>query len=226
MSARYPIFLDLGHKPVLIVGGGALALQKLRTLVPTGADVTVVAPELRGSWPTSEDATRFRLVLRPYETRDLTGQQLVFAATDDPDLNHRIVAQARVQRILANAVDDPAWCDFYTPAVLRRGQITVAVSTGGGFPGVTRALREVLEEWLPEGDDGLIGKLFALRAALRNSGRSPAERSAALHKLIDGFKAEYLRPTQREHEAKPTRATTQDLPTFPPTSTALMALHG
>jgi precorrin-2 dehydrogenase / sirohydrochlorin ferrochelatase len=204
MTTRYPIFLDVERKPVLIVGGGSLALQKLTTLQPSHAVVTIIAPELRGQWPDPAAAPGYTWVRRRYEPGDLTEQRLVFAATDDPEVNHRIVAEARERGILANAVDDPAWCDFYTPAVVRRGRVTLAVSTDGGFPGVSRAVRETLEEWLPEQDDALIDALFALRTALRQSSLSARTRSAALRTLVANFKREYLTPRPR-HPKLPER---------------------
>lgn len=192
MSAWYPVFLDLCHKRVLIAGGGQLALQKLHSLESADADVTVVAPELRGDW--LGESGKFQWVRRGYRTEDLAGASLVFAATDDAALNHRVVAESRELGIPANAVDDTDWCDFYTPAIVRRGRVTFALSTDGGFPGVTRALRETLDAWLPPGDDGLMDALFALRQAVRRSEASPAKRTAALRALIAEFKVRYLNP--------------------------------
>jgi precorrin-2 dehydrogenase/sirohydrochlorin ferrochelatase len=182
----------LAHKTVLIVGGGNLAAQKLRTLAPTGADVIVVAPRIAPdclAWAGTGTLTTRR---RGFLPDDLRAAALVFAATDDAALNHAIVNLARAAGVLANAVDDPAYCDFHTPAVVRRGAVTLAISSDGRFPGITRAVREVLEEWLPEQDDALLDALIALRHELRASHRSPAERACVLRDLIAKFRDEYL----------------------------------
>lgn len=194
MSQLYPVFLKLEGKTVLIVGGGRLAVQKLRTLRETGARAVVIAPRLRPALWCAIPGVQVTLVHRAWRRADLAGAGLVFAATGDAALNHRIVHLARRAGIPANAVDDPAHCDFYTPSVLRRGAVTLALSTGGKFPGVSKALRETLEAWLPPRDDGLVEGMLAMRRAIQASGRSAAGRTLALRDLLRRFKAEYLDP--------------------------------
>ena len=127
--------MKLSGRTVLIAGGGKLARQKLATLEPTGADVVVAAPRIDRHGLDWRGAGRLTLLTRPYGCDLLEGCALVFAATDDPAVNRRIVADAGARGILANAVDDPEFCDFYTPAVARRAGVTIAISTAGGFPG-------------------------------------------------------------------------------------------
>jgi siroheme synthase-like protein len=194
MPRLFPVFLKLEHKTVLIVGGGRLARQKLRTLAPAGANVRLVAPEIAAEclqWPGSGT---FEALRRPFAAEDLESADLVFAATGDAEFNHRVVELARAAGLLANAVDDPGHCDFFTPAVVRRGTLTLAVSSDGRLPGLTRAVRELLEEWLPERDDGLMEALVAARAELRASRFDSAARAAALRGLIARFRDEYLDP--------------------------------
>ena len=191
MRNLYPVFLKLQGKSVLIAGGGNLAVQKLATLEPTGANVTVVAPRLDSRLLDWGGAGQVTLAARRYGPDLLEGTSLVFAATDDPELNHRIVADAADRGIIANAVDDPEFCDFFTPAVVRRGAVTVALSTGGGFPGLARALREVLEAWLPDKHAPLLRELFALRDRLRR-GLEPERRREALSSLIREVQERYL----------------------------------
>lgn len=194
--------MKLSGKTVLIAGGGKLARQKLATLEPTGADVIVAAPSIdpRGTdWRGFKwlSAGRLTLLTRAYGRDLLEGCSLVFAATNDPTVNRRIVADAEARGILANAVDDPDFCDFYTPAVVRRPGATVAISTSGGFPGFSGALREILELWLPDGDGAVLEDLFELRNALRQT-LDPEKRREALGELIEGVKKRYLEPTSRE----------------------------
>ncbi|HEX7926209.1 MAG TPA: bifunctional precorrin-2 dehydrogenase/sirohydrochlorin ferrochelatase [bacterium] len=195
MASLYPLFLNLEHKTVLIVGGGTLAAQKLRTLAPTGAHVMLVAPHIAPETLALLEAGGHRFAERRFAPTDLDSVDMVFAATDTPETNHGIVALARDRGILANAVDDPAFCDFYTPAVVRRGLVSVAISTDGRFPGVTRALREVLDEWLPKSDETLVAALADLREELRAANVAPAQRATALRTLIAQFRDRYLRPT-------------------------------
>lgn len=179
---------------MLIVGGGKQATQKLHTLEDTGAHVTVVAPALRPGFPRELPGARLAVVQRAYRRADLKGMHLVIAATDDSELNRRIFGQAQTAGITANAVDDPDCCDYYTPSVLRRGAVTLAFSTSGRFPGVSRALRETLQAWLPAQDGGLLRELFSLRTALRRSSHGAAVRRRALRGLIERFKKDYLEP--------------------------------
>jgi siroheme synthase-like protein len=194
MPQLCPLYLKLEGKIVLIVGGGEVALQKWRTLRETGAAVTVVAPAFHPELARAAAPGRPRLVRRAFRPSDLEGVRLVFAATDDPALNHRVCEAAGRAGILANAVDDPAHCDFYTPAVFRRGALALAISTSGNFPGLSRALREALEAWLPEADEHLLNELLALRGAVRNGGATSATRAEALRGLLERFKEDYLNP--------------------------------
>ena len=201
---------------MLIAGGGKLARQKLATLEPTGADVLVAAPWVDEQALDWHGRGRITLSARPYGSDLLTGKSLVFAATDDAALNHRIVAEARERGIPANAVDDPEHCDFITPSVVRRGEVTVAVSTGGGFPGFAKALREVLEVWLPARDSLLLRDLYALRDGLRRQ-LNPARRQKALKELILAVKRRYLQPQANQNqsgaESQPGIAAASSIPT-------------
>ena len=200
METLYPIFLNLLGKKVLIVGGGRLAVQKLDSLEGSGARLHVVAPRIR--LEICQRVRRTNLHPRPYVAGDLTGAVLVFAATDDEPLNRRIVADAEVAGILANAVDDPAHCAFYTPSILRRNGFVMAISSSGRFPGACKALRETLETWLPKEDEALLEELFALRERVTREVTDAAERSAALRELIAQFKRTYLEhPPAREPAA-------------------------
>jgi siroheme synthase-like protein len=208
MSALVPIWLKLDAECVLVVGGGNIARQKLHGLAPTGARVRLVAPQIAAGLAAAFPPERLERHARAFRVHDLRGVALAFGATDDPAVNRRVVEAARRRGIPANAVDDPAFCDFYTPAVLRRHGLELAISSGGGFPGLTRAVREVLEAWLPpEHEDALAG-LFALRRALLASPLGPDERGRVLRELARRIAADYLQPAP----ADPDSATTAPLP--------------
>jgi siroheme synthase-like protein len=141
---HYPIFLNLKDRPVLIIGGGKVALRKARGLVEAGARVTVVAPE----WLPEFDSLPVRIVPRRFRASDLAGALLVFAATDDRLTNHRIGIAAKGKGVFANIADCAAECDFVVPSRVHRGNVQIAVSTGGTNPRISAALRKKLEEVL------------------------------------------------------------------------------
>lgn len=186
--------MNLAQCSVLIVGGGNLARQKLATLAATGADVTVAAPMLREDLADWGGHGRLTLLRQPYGVALLRGQTIVFAATDDPVLNHQVVSDARAAGIPVNAVDDPQFCDFFTPSVVRRGPFTLAISSAGAFPGACKALRETLELLLPEADNPALASLMALRARLRADPALAERRGAALKALAARFYEAYLHP--------------------------------
>jgi siroheme synthase-like protein len=142
--AHYPIFLDLNHRSILVVGAGKVALRKTRGLLDAGALVTVVAPF---SLPDFESLP-VRLIRRRFRTADLDGAVLVFAATDDRLVNRRIGVVAKRRGILANIADSAAECDFVVPARLTRGNVQIAISTGGQSPRLAADLRRKLEAFI------------------------------------------------------------------------------
>ena len=187
---------------MLLVGGGAVAWQKLQTLEPSGANVLVAAPRFDATFAAKDvgwtgDGQLVRLPLA-FSPEMLSGMSLVIAATDDPALNHRVVELARGRGIWANAVDDPAYCDFYTPAVIRRGVFTLALGSDGGFPGLVRALRRVLELWLPAQDEPLLRKLVTLRRRLLQALPDAQQRQQALRQVAEQVEEQYLAPAVRE----------------------------
>lgn len=194
MALLYPLSLKLAGRRVLIVGGGTLARRKLAGLEPTGALVRLVAPDLAPGLGEGWPPERLQVCCRPFRADDLIGCTLAIGATDDPAVNRRVVETARGLGILANAVDDPGHCDFYMPAVLRRHGLELAVSTGGAFPGLTRAMREVLEAWLPESHHDALEGLYALRRALLESPLGPEERGRVLRRLARALSEQYLAP--------------------------------
>jgi siroheme synthase-like protein len=138
----YPIYLDLHGRPCLVVGGGPIATGKVRGLIEAGAQVTVVSPEA-GEAITAWEAEHVVVwQRRPFEAADLDGQFLVYAATDDRDLNARIYRLAEQAGRVANAVDDLDHCNFIAPAIVREGPVQVAVSTAGTSPALAKQIRD------------------------------------------------------------------------------------
>lgn len=144
MTDLLPLFLNLAGRPVLLVGGGAVAAAKLTQLVATGAEVRVVAPEIRGEIIDSG----VRIQRRPFDESDLDGVWLVIAAAL-PEVNRAVADAAHRRRLFVNAVDDPANASAYLSGVVRREGVTLAISSRGDAPGLTGLLREALDAVLP-----------------------------------------------------------------------------
>jgi len=140
----YPVFLDLKDRPVLVVGAGKVALRKVRGLLEAGARVTVVAPE----WEPEFESLPVRLVRRRFRAGDLGNCILVFAATDDRLTNHRIGIAAKGKGVFANIADSAGECHFLVPARVQRGNVQIAISTGGENPRLSSGLRAKLDEIL------------------------------------------------------------------------------
>lgn len=171
----YPIFLDVQRRPVLIVGGGHVALEKIGKLVDHGADVTVIAPDLIPEVRAFVDAGQARWEPREFRDGDTEGAFLVMVATDNGAVNRTVANEARARNILVNAADDAANCDFILPALVRRGEIAIASSTGGSSPAMARWLRERLDEFMS--DDLLV--LADLLAEVRREARAGDRECAA-----------------------------------------------
>jgi precorrin-2 dehydrogenase/sirohydrochlorin ferrochelatase len=143
MSATYSLEVRLDGRTCVVVGGGAVAARKAKALAAAGAGVHVVAPEID---PAIRELPGVKCLAAPYDVSVLGGAALVFACTDDAEVNARVARDARAVGAWANVADDPVDCDFFGPAVLERGDLRVAVSTGGASPHLAAALRDRLGE--------------------------------------------------------------------------------
>jgi len=143
----YPITLIHLHRVrCLVVGGGKVAARKAAGLLAAEAQVVVISPVLCEQLELLAERGDVQVMRRGYRSGDLEGTFLVIAATDDPDVNHRVWEEAQARGILINAVDDPEHCTFIAPAVVRQGPLTLAISTGGRCPALARHLREQFEQ--------------------------------------------------------------------------------
>lgn len=162
----YPVLLDLAGRPVVVVGGGRVAERKVLGLLEAGAPVRLVSPEATDRLRAVAAAGRLAWERRPFRPGDLEGAALAFAATDRREVNAAVRAEAHAAGVPCNVADDPDACDFQVPSVVRRGELLIAISTGGASPLVARRLRETLEarfgpEWAP-----YLDLLAALRQAV------------------------------------------------------------
>ena len=141
MSSFYPIFLQLKNKRCIIVGGGEVAERKAMSLLEHEADVEIVSEALCPALAQLAAEGKVQHRRRPYSYGDLAEAVLAIAATDDPAINSGVADEARERRIPVNIVDNPGMSDFIVPSLLRRGDLSVAVSTAGKAPALSRKLR-------------------------------------------------------------------------------------
>lgn len=179
--AYFPFFMDLEGKKGLIVGGGTTALRKAEKLLPYGPELTVASPEL---CPELRDLPGLELLRRPFELAMLEGRFFVIAATDDRSLNHQIAALCRRRGILVNVVDDREACTFLFPALVKRGELSVGVSTGGSSPSAAIWLKEQIAGVLPEGMEEILAYLEGQRAQVRAMFPEEARRGEVLRALF------------------------------------------
>lgn len=167
----YPVFLALDRRRCVVVGGGPVAECRVDGLLAAGATVTVVSPTLTAALAALAAAGCITHEPRGYRPGDLAGFDLAFAATDTGDVNGAVAAEARQHGIWVNAADDPAHCTFILPALVRRGDLTVAVATGGTSPALARAIRDELEAHLTAEYATLAEIAAEVRRELRAAGR-------------------------------------------------------
>ena len=146
MPAYYPVCQNLPGKKCLVFGGGPIAEDKIAKLQSTGAQVTIVSPTVTPNLQAWAHRGDFQWQPREYQAGDMEGAFLSIAATNDRQVNHEIFQEAERLGVLINVVDDPEQGTFIAPAVVRRGQVTLAISTGGASPALARKLREALTE--------------------------------------------------------------------------------
>jgi len=144
----YPIYLNLKDRAVLLVGGGPVSAQKLKALLDCQASVHVVAPRVAPKIRRLARDGKIKWSARSYKIADMKGTALVIAATGNPSLQKRIAAGARSRSIWVNVVDVPPLCDFIAPAIVSRGEVQIAISTGGAAPALAKHLRKKLEALL------------------------------------------------------------------------------
>jgi uroporphyrin-III C-methyltransferase len=192
----YPVLLDLAGRPCVVVGGGAIAEAKVGPLVAAGARVTVIAPRLGSGLAPQHRAGRFAYVAREYQRGDLAGAFLVIGATDDPEVNHAVYAEAVAAGALINVVDDVPYCQFILPAILRRGDLTVAVSSSGRAPALAVRVRERLERELGDEYGRFLELAAELRTPLANAVPDFELRKAIWYRLVDSDVLALLRAGQ------------------------------
>lgn len=201
-----PVSVSLAGRPCVVIGGGAVAERKVETLLDLGARVTLISPALTARLRAVAAGGAVRHLGRRYRAGDLSGNSLVFIATDRDGVNAQVVRDARGMGLWVNAADDPTNCDFILPSVLRRGALAVAVSTDGASPAFARFVREELEQVVSRDYAAMLDIAAEVRLELRQKGRAASaeawrcaldgqfrglaatgEREAAKRRLLDSL---------------------------------------
>jgi len=182
-ASLFPMFLKLEGRTCLVVGADSVAEPKIRSLVDCDARVVVVAPLATATVKELAGRGELTWLPRAFASTDLDGVFLVVAATSSPEVNHAIYREAQARGILCNVVDDPPHCDFYYPAVVRRGQLQIAISTAGLSPALAQRIRKQLEEEFPHAYGPWLEELGRLRESLFRKSVDPEERRRLLHQM-------------------------------------------
>lgn len=179
----FPIFLKLAAKPCVVIGAGSIAESKIESLLQSEASIKVIAPEALPRVRAWADAGDLLWERREYRSGDLTGSFLVVAATATAEVNRAVYAEASAEGILCNAVDDPPFCDYYFPSVVRRGELQIAISTAGESPALAQRLRMEINQQLPLDTGEWLMELGRLRREVTSVEPIGEARKLLLHEL-------------------------------------------
>lgn len=181
----YPIFLDLKGKVILVVGGGRVAERKIEALLDCGAKIRIVSNRLTAGLSKLIKLCDLDCLCEEFQEKHLEGVFLVFAATDDMALNHRISAIAKEKGLLVNAVDQPPDCNFIVPSIVKKGNLQIAVSTSGKSPALARKLRQQLDKQFGNEYEKFLILMGCLRRKVLAKGMAQKENSRIFHEIVN-----------------------------------------
>jgi len=163
----FPAYFSLENRKILLIGGGAIALEKLEKLLDFSHDIHIIAEELSPNFLSLANKHSLTVEERCYETGDIDGFDIVIVATDTVELHKSIYEESRSSRILVNSVDNTAYCDFIFPSYIKRGDLTISVSTSGASPALAKRLRHYIEQLIPSQVEGFLAEMKALRKSMK-----------------------------------------------------------
>jgi len=199
MSTLFPMFMKLEGKRCLVVGAGNVGEPKIGGLIDTGARIQVIALQASATVRGWAQAGKIALELRAFAAEDLDGTFLAVVATASPALNGSIYREAQRRGVLCNVVDVPEYCDFYYAAVVRRGDLQIAISTNGQSPSLSQKLRQQLERQFGPGYAQWVAELGETRKLVLASDLDPERKRELLHSLAS---REALKAALAEASAK------------------------
>ncbi|MFH1216358.1 MAG: bifunctional precorrin-2 dehydrogenase/sirohydrochlorin ferrochelatase [Pseudomonadota bacterium] len=189
----FPISLDIRDRLCIVIGGGKVAARKVSALLASHGNVMVISPELDDELAALASEGSIQWMKREYRKGDLSGAFLVIAATDDSAVQQAIHSEAETGNILLNVADVPKWCNFILPATVRRGDLTISVSTAGKSPALAKQLRQNLEEEYPDDYDLLLQVLGRLRPIVLEMGFPHNKNKIIFEKLLHKDMIDWLR---------------------------------
>ena len=181
----FPVYLNLMGKRVVVIGGGEVAERKVTALMGTGASVVIVSPEVTSHLGSLAQASAIELIKRQYMPGDCENAALVMSATDDPNTSKAVWEEANRLGVLINTADQPDLCDFIMPAVVRRADLAVAISTGGVSPALSARLRQKISGMLGPEYERLLDLLGSVRPEIRRRIESEGDRKALHYRILD-----------------------------------------
>ena len=190
--SKYPIFLELSGRRVVVIGAGAVAVRKIQSLLAAGARVVVVAKGIDKALTALCQAKNIELIKSKYSKDYLAGAVLAIAATNDHKLNNQIYKDCQQLEVLCNVVDQPELCDFFVPAVVKRGDLQIAIVTEGHCPAYSGHLRKKLEEIFTDKHGEFLTELEVFRKKLTKEVPDLTRRKAILGRLVDDKSFEYF----------------------------------
>jgi siroheme synthase-like protein len=198
----YPIFLNLEHHRIVVIGGGEVAERKIESLLDTGATIAVISPEVTPHIASLSAQNRIELFNRAYAPGDCAGAALVFSATGDTETSKAIYAEAKTLGVFINTADQSAQCSFIMPAVVRRGDIGVAISTSGTSPALAARLRHKISGVIGPEYARLVELLSRARPEIRNRVATEKNRKDLHYRIIDSdittlLKSDDIGPAER-----------------------------
>jgi precorrin-2 dehydrogenase / sirohydrochlorin ferrochelatase len=184
----YPIFVNIENRLAVIVGGGEVAYRKLNDLLDSGAKIKIIAPVIKKGIKDLQTKNRdfIEIIQREYKYRDIEGAYIIFAATNNPEINKSIYQEAEKKQIPVNSADDPDNCSFFVPSMTRKGDLIIAVSTSGDSPAMAARLRRSLEKNIPKNIEDILSALRKAREILKSmKNLTQSERAVILKKITE-----------------------------------------
>lgn len=181
----FPLFMDLRGKKCVVVGGGNVATRKIEALLDFDADIHVISPESTAEINELYYEGRIKVFEKKYEEKDLENAFLVIAATSDSSVNEIVYVDAVGRNVPVNVVDCPQKCTFIFPSIVKRGDLVIGISTSGGYPALSKCIREKVEMVIPETYAELLMTLKECRRRASTEVRNPQKRREMLGKLME-----------------------------------------
>jgi len=185
MPDWYPIFIKLKNEKILVVGGGAVATRKVKTLINYSPQITIVSPSVSSKLKALILKYNLKYYKRNYKKSDLKDKKIIFVATNDEKLNKQISQDAQQSGILVNVVDNLEHCSFIVPSIIARGDLQIAISTSGISPLLTKTIRKKLEELFGSEYNTLLKLVRKYRSIIKKKFSDVKVRKIKLEKLLD-----------------------------------------